>query len=161
MRKAGLALQSPFRCVSGCFSSHSEFKSHLIPAPALPPASAALQSGAVCVGPGGAGGRGRVPTAPASPGDTGTLCPPATPPALGSVPSMCLWLLWKACRDRAVCGGLFLPRWGAQPCSGIAVEPGTSVLLEFYIPFKYSHFPKFPLLPCSSLWGRAQPGDGW
>lgn len=29
LRTAGLALQSPVRCVSGCFSSRSEFKSHL------------------------------------------------------------------------------------------------------------------------------------
>lgn len=33
MRKAGLALQSPVRCFSGCFSSHFELKSHLTPAP--------------------------------------------------------------------------------------------------------------------------------
>lgn len=47
MRKAGLALQSPVSCVSGCFSSHSGFKSHPVPAPMLLPAPAWLQSGVV------------------------------------------------------------------------------------------------------------------
>lgn len=56
-RAAALAPQSPVGCASGCFSSRSEFQSRpSLPAPALPPAPAQLQSGAAW---GGWGGRRR------------------------------------------------------------------------------------------------------
>jgi len=77
MRKAGLALQSPVRCVSGCFSSHSEFKSHLLPAPTLPPAPARLQSGAVSGGPEGEARAGEGGLWPSS------TCQPHGSPVLG------------------------------------------------------------------------------
>lgn len=114
MRKAGLALQSPFRCVSGCFSSRSEFKSHLIPALLLLPAPAWLQSRAVPGWPLGEaqGGEGRLcPSSTCQPwelhpwelGGSGLQQPHC---ALGACPAMRLCLPRKVWWDKAVISGM-------------------------------------------------------
>lgn len=173
MRKAGLALQSPVRCVSGCFSSHSEFKSHLIPASMLPPAPARLQSGAVSWRPRGRdAGRGGwavaqqhlpAPPGPASPGK-GRVWSPATPsPAQReSAPATGLRFPGKAWWYGAACGGRARDAPSPDPfCPtstklGLAAGSGVTsklVTCQFCIPFLHFHLPKFLLLlPHSALW---------
>lgn len=157
MRKAGLALQSPVRCFSGCFSSHFEFKSHLIPAPLLPPAPARLQSGAVSGWPGGRGaGRRRravsqqhlpaqwepLPRALGGSGLRQPLCVLGVHPRNGSVASQ---------ESVVVLGGdrpgmlflqtLFVPlaqssalRWGVGPPLRQGPVTSQSFAFPFYLP---------------------------
>lgn len=174
MRKAGLALQSPFRCVSGCFSSHSEFKSHLIPAPPLPPASAALQSGAVCGGPEGAQPEGPCPQGTCQPrtrarGGPALQHPPAlrvcSPRVFGAAQESvagqgCLW----GTRQRGFLQTLSVPLvssallWGV----GSLLSQGPVTSWSFASPFYIPTFLNFLFSP-AALCGAA--GDntrgGW
>lgn len=175
MRKAGLALQSPVRCFSGCFSSHFEFKSHLIPAPLLPPAPARLQSGAVSGWPGGRGaGRRRravsqqhlpaqwepLPRALGGSGLRQPLCVLGVHPRNGSVASQesAVVLGGGQARD-ALSPDPFCP---ASTKLSLAVGSGTtskaraSDLSEFCIPFLPSRSPKSLFFSPVALCGVAE-----
>lgn len=111
------------------------------------------------------------PHLPAPDTGTGRACPPA-PPCTASLLPPGVW----GCSGKRGGTGLLVgdTAEGLSPdpfCptgelslalgSGVTAKPGTSDFLEFCIPFLHSHFPKFPLLPCGSLWCGWGHHQGW